>query len=636
MSGSGGCWRDAHSLLYLCPHTFQALSSTQQIKIISSKPRSDCLELPLPFASALAAQLLDARRRREKATTTGRFAWVEKLLAGAAKAAAPAAAPADATQGAAAAGRSAQPAADGTATPPAAAAGPQQQQKQQQQQQEEEQQPSRRSDLTAQGFGVEVRVSQLEEVFTGAIQLEAQGPAGASLLGGSLRPLQRSANQRGQQQQRHRHKHRRGGGLTAEAAVAEGRPLSAVIAAANAELRGWVEKRAAAGLSQLCARMERAAGSSSAAAAAAAGSSGAPRALAGSSGGDVCTVLALLRRLQLWPADVETLKATGAGKRVGQLRRHANPVVAALASSVVNAWRAQLEVASAAAAAASAAAAKRKSSGIQRQSSGGSEGQAAAAAAAVTAAAAEAEAHRGKARRLLVNALRDHLRAVQQEDARQRRREEEQKKVAEEEDKSMSSPKGAAAEPPPSESELAALAAAVEEALFDAATLKSGRGGGGGGGGGSAGGDGAAAAAAAAARLAGGGWKAPYSSRVKAVAAALRHADGVACQLLTGQLAPAAVPDLSSEALAPAALRRAAEEREAARRRAEAAWEELMASGGVGGGGTHVSYDRPCPACAEKRCQIHVCLTGGTYAIERFEFQKCVCLECGHTWRVDV
>jgi hypothetical protein len=49
-----------------------------------------------------------------------------------------------------------------------------------------------------------------------------------------------------------------------------------------------------------------------------------------------------------------------------------------------------------------------------------------------------------------------------------------------------------------------------------------------------------------------------------------------------------------------------------------------------------VSYDRECPACRARRAQVHVVLSGGTYAIERFEFQKCCCLDCGHTWRVDL
>jgi hypothetical protein len=123
---------------------------------------------------------------------------------------------------------------------------------------------------------------------------------------------------------------------------------------------------------------------------------------------------------------------------------------------------------------------------------------------------------------------------------------------------------------------------------------------------------------------------------VKAVAAALRHADGVAAPLLAGELPPTRLAGMSKEALAPAGLRAQAEAREAQRRREEAAWEKLIAEGGVGGGGTHVAYDRECPACKARRAQVHVVLSGGTYAIERFEFQKCCCLECGHTWRVDM
>lgn len=77
------------------------------------------------------------------------------------------------------------------------------------------------------------------------------------------------------------------------------------------------------------------------------------------------------------------------------------------------------------------------------------------------------------------------------------------------------------------------------------------------------------------------------------------------------------------------------EEREAKRRREEEAWERLISEGGVGGGGTHVAYDKECELCRAKRAQVHVVLSGGTYAIERVQFQKCVCLECGHTWRID-
>lgn len=48
---------------------------------------------------------------------------------------------------------------------------------------------------------------------------------------------------------------------------------------------------------------------------------------AGGTEEDVYTVLALLRRMLLWPVDAELLAGTGAGKEVARLKRHPNALV---------------------------------------------------------------------------------------------------------------------------------------------------------------------------------------------------------------------------------------------------------------------------------------------------------------------
>lgn len=67
----------------------------------------------------------------------------------------------------------------------------------------------------------------------------------------------------------------------------------------------------------------------------------------------------------------------------------------------------------------------------------------------------------------------------------------------------------------------------------------------------------------------------------------------------------------------------------------EAAWERLAAGGSVGGGGTFLSDEFRCPACAAKHAMVHNVLSGGTYAQERSQIQKYVCQGCGHAWRSD-
>jgi hypothetical protein len=44
-------------------------------------------------------------------------------------------------------------------------------------------------------------------------------------------------------------------------------------------------------------------------------------------GGDVFSLLALLRRMMLWPVTAELLRATAAGKQVAALKQHPDPQV---------------------------------------------------------------------------------------------------------------------------------------------------------------------------------------------------------------------------------------------------------------------------------------------------------------------
>jgi hypothetical protein len=129
----------------------------------------------------------------------------------------------------------------------------------------------------------------------------------------------------------------------------------------------------------------------------------------------VFSLLSLLRRCQLWPVTAALLKATSAGKQVAVLRRHPHPQVSSLADEVVATWKASL----ARQAAAAAAAAVRKQ---------GASAAAPSAATAIAAAAAQGGASDkgGSSRRglavdatlqskviaMLRDALMDHQRAV--------------------------------------------------------------------------------------------------------------------------------------------------------------------------------------------------------------------------------
>jgi hypothetical protein len=145
--------------------------------------------------------------------------------------------------------------------------------------------------------------------------------------------------------------------------VKAGRPLSDVISAANAALEGRYERQLAAGLLELCQRMQDASASASAGAGAepsAGGSGSASKAAAtpgggsgaaparssssmqppadgaagggggGSEGqgkGDVYGLVCVLRRLLLWPVSVRLLRDTKAGREVARLRQHPNAQV---------------------------------------------------------------------------------------------------------------------------------------------------------------------------------------------------------------------------------------------------------------------------------------------------------------------
>lgn len=119
----------------------------------------------------------------------------------------------------------------------------------------------------------------------------------------------------------------------------EGRPLTEVIAAANAELSSRYERHAQAGLREICVRLREAASAALAGSDGGAGAGGAVDGSGGAGGGvggevqeqrdDLYLLVSLLRRLLLWPVTGELLQATQAGRVVGQLRKHPNEQVRA-------------------------------------------------------------------------------------------------------------------------------------------------------------------------------------------------------------------------------------------------------------------------------------------------------------------
>lgn len=415
------------------------------------------------------------------------------------------------------------------------------------------------------------------------------------------------------------------GSKAAEAAVRAGRTLLEVIAAANAQLESRYERSLAAGLQELCSRLAPVGAlgqpphsSNAISATAAAGGGGGesaqdpsapsrqPTTAAAAAGGgpggrvgdaDVYTLLSLLRRLQLWPVSVALLKKTGAGKLVGVLQSHPNPQVAQLAKQVVAQWKAAVQAQS------------NNSTTAAAPSPKAAPGAPAATAAATAAAAVADDQLRAKVRQLLLDAVMHHLSLgkagskagvtaagvktagvtpQQQAAAKQLAQQLEQQMFL------LAS--GAVTPPPPSAAEAAA-------------------------------GSTAAGSTAAPAELK------DYKTRARVLAAALRHVDGVAVDLLTGGLTAAAAAALDTRGLAPASVKQQLAEREAKQRADEEAWEALSATL-VGGGGTHMS-DAKCPRCGAQKAQVHNILSGGTYAQERVPIQKYVCQECSYTWRLD-
>jgi hypothetical protein len=214
---------------------------------------------------------------------------------------------------------------------------------------------------------VSLQMCQLEETFAGAIKLKhvdasSSQPLPSMKLSSNAASKAAAAAAAG----------------SAEGRVRSGRPLSEVIAAANAQLAGRYQQQVAAGLKELSERLSKSAAKSSSSTgptpatpsvttdAAKPGDSSRWRpqqATTGTTGSgtsdaeqaaddeahdheteeedeeDVYATLSLLRRLLLWPVSANLLRATAAGKRVAALKLHPNPMVSTLAAQLVNHWR---------------------------------------------------------------------------------------------------------------------------------------------------------------------------------------------------------------------------------------------------------------------------------------------------------
>ncbi|KAG2423130.1 hypothetical protein HXX76_015515 [Chlamydomonas incerta] len=390
--------------------------------------------------------------------------------------------------------------------------------------------------------------------------------------------------------------------------VRKNRPISEVIAAANAALDGAYERRLAAGFRDMCARLAAANAAAAAAAAATAttkeaanGDADAAAAAAGAAAGataDSYELLSLLRRLSMWPVGVDQLRATAVGREVAALKKHECPQVASLARTLIARWKA---VAASHAATTAAAAAATANGGAgqdgRKPAGGGATAQRAGSAtpsstaAAAAAAAAIDEGLRTRARAMLADALKTHAAAAAAVAAAKAA------KAARAAREGGAAPPAA---PPPADPErLAEAARALEDAVF-----------------GVHGREGAA-----------------YKAQTRALVAALKHADGVARGLLAGSTAAAELAAADSMALAPPRVRAQAEEMERKKRQEMEAWEKLSGQGG--GASTYKSGGTVCPACGGAGATVHNVLSGGTYAQERVQIQKFVCDHCGSTWRND-
>ncbi|KAG2435439.1 hypothetical protein HYH02_011939 [Chlamydomonas schloesseri] len=406
--------------------------------------------------------------------------------------------------------------------------------------------------------------------------------------------------------------------------VRKNRPISEVIAAANAALDGAYERRLAAGFRDICARLAAAnaaaaaataaavaaakAGAADAAAVAAAAATAAGGADGAAATADSYELLSLLRRLSMWPVGVEQLRATAVGREVAALKKHECPQVANLARTLIARWKAVAASHAAATAAAAAATANGGGAGAGSKPGGGAAATAqragsatpsggAAAAAAAAAASAIDEGLRTRARSMLTDALKAHATAAAAaaaaKAAKARAREGGSGAAT------AAAAAAAAAAVPVEPARLAAAALALEDAVF-----------------GLHGREGAS-----------------YKSQTRALVAALKHADGVARGLLAGTTPAAKLAAADSMALAPPRVRAQAEELERKKRQEMEAWEKLAGQGG--GASTYKSAGTICPACGGAGATVHNVLSGGTYAQERIQIQKFVCDHCGSTWRND-
>lgn len=325
---------------------------------------------------------------------------------------------------------------------------------------------------------------------------------------------------------------------------------------------GAARQPLAACLSDLCARLREATGRGTAAAvseraAASSSSTDQDEGTAGSSSGisatggmrcdssagrtpctqvpqeDVHGVLSLLRRLLLWPVDAALLACTQAGREVGQLKKHPNPLVASLASQVVARWKAQVAAQQRAQQDAAAAAAGRD----KGRGGAGSKAQAGPAGHGARGNAAEGSSHkqaeiRAKARTMLMDALREHMRLVGAQHASNGA-------AHVHHPSKLDAPQ--LQKPPETviDEQLAALASDMEADVyrkFWAASQPA-----------------AGAVTAAASGVTAG--RQAYAARLRALLPALKLPDGVSAQLLAGGVAAGEVATMGPAQLAPEAVR---------------------------------------------------------------------------------
>ena len=203
------------------------------------------MEFPYAFASALQKALEQQRLKKERALASGRFGWMDAIMN----------APATEADGAIRGGElaTAAAAASGDADDPNPARPNEQQQQQQGQGQQQQQ---------GQGQGqhkpkvdVTVQVHELEETFSGRINLLVSANQLKPLRSGRRRLMTSSAAAAAAAGKLAAGSSGKAAGALVEAAVRSGRPLFEVIAAANAALEDKYERSIAAGLRELCYRL---------------------------------------------------------------------------------------------------------------------------------------------------------------------------------------------------------------------------------------------------------------------------------------------------------------------------------------------------------------------------------------------